>query len=133
MKYLRLLMLVISVILLTGCKTKEAIQEIAVHDTTYINKVQADIVVKWDSIYVREYSKNDTVYINKDRWHTLYIDKIVMDSIYVQDAQYIRYTVQKKPPWWKEYLLWFSLIINLLLLVLIAIVYIYRRYYRRSY
>lgn len=69
--------------LLGSCTTTEYVTvEKIKHDTTYVSKVQRDSVWLHDSIYVKEWMKGDTVYRDRDRWHTKYIESIKHDTLY---------------------------------------------------
>ena len=69
--------------LLGSCTTTEYVTvEKIKHDTTYISKVQRDSVWLHDSIYVHEWMKGDTVYRDRDRWHTVYRETKSHDTLY---------------------------------------------------
>lgn len=68
---------------LVGCKGKEYVVVEKVHtDSVYITKWQRDSVWMHDSVYVKEYTKGDTVYQLTHKWHTKYIEKEVHDTLY---------------------------------------------------
>lgn len=70
-------------LLFGSCTTTEYVTvEKIKHDTTYVSKLQRDSVWLHDSIYVKEWTKGDTVYRDRDRWHTKYIEKQVHDTVY---------------------------------------------------
>lgn len=111
-------MLFVVGVMLTGCKTKERIVTVE-HvrtDTTYITKEQRDSIWLHDSIYVHEWSKQDTVYMLQEKWHTKYKEKVVRDTIYQAkvDSVPVPYEVVKevrKPMWWwQKMLIWWGLI-----------------------
>lgn len=71
------------IIMLCSCtKTEYVTVEKIKHDTTYVSKVQRDSVRLHDSIYVHEWTKGDTVYRDRDRWHTVYRETKSCDIIY---------------------------------------------------
>ena len=88
---------VASLLLLPGCSlfSPKVIEKVVVqHDTTMVN--HRDSVFYHDSVYVKEYVKGDTVYVEKykdrylykDKWHDRYIYKEFHDTTTV--------TVEKK-------------------------------------
>lgn len=78
----RLVLFAVLLAVLTGCKTVEYVPVTVVEhhtDSIYFTKVQRDSIWMHDSIRVTE--KGDTVKIEK--WHTRYVDKIRIDTLYV--------------------------------------------------
>ena len=70
------------------------------HDTLYMNKVQRDSIVKYDSIHVRE--KGDTVWLEKYRY--LFVDKWRTDTVYVSrtDSVQVPYPVERELTRWQR-------------------------------
>jgi len=58
--------------------------------TEYREQVAVDSIVRYDSIYVKE--KGDTLLM--ERYRYLYRDKVVHDSIYVNDTIRVSYPVE---------------------------------------
>lgn len=85
---------IVSFSALPGCSPKIIEHTIVQHDTTLVN--HRDSVFYHDSVYVKEYTKGDTVYVEKykdrylykDKWHDRYIYKEFHDTTTV--------TVEKK-------------------------------------
>ena len=71
------------------------------HDTLYVNKVQRDSVVKYDSIHVRE--KGDTVWLEKYRY--LFVDKWRTDTLHVTrtDSVQVPYPVERELTRWQRF------------------------------
>ena len=71
-------------LLLSGCRTTEKIVEVEKVriDTTYITQVQRDSIVSHDSIYLHEYMRGDTVYVEKTRWLRVIEDRLRVDTLY---------------------------------------------------
>ena len=89
------------IVLLTGCKSVKYVPvETVRFDTTYINKVQRDSVVRYDSVYVRE--KGDTVWLEKFRY--VYRDKWRTDTLYVNRTDSVRvpYPVERELGRWER-------------------------------
>lgn len=75
---------VAATLLLSGCRTTEKIVEVEKVriDTTYITQVQRDSIVRHDSIYLHEYMRGDTVYVEKTRWQRVIEDRLRVDTLY---------------------------------------------------
>ena len=73
-------------------------------DTVYQSKVQHDSVHVRDSIYVKEWQKGDTIFVNRDRWRIEYLSKEVHDTIYKSkvDSVAVPYPVEKELTWWQR-------------------------------
>ena len=105
------LLLFALILLLAGCKTVKYIPvETVKTDTTYVYKQQRDSVMLHDSIYIHEYQKGDTIYIDRDRWHTQWRDHWHTDTIYKSktDSVSVPYPVEvikevdKPLTWWQR-------------------------------
>ena len=75
---------VAATLLLSGCRTTEKIVEVEKVriDTTYITQVQRDSIVRHDSIYLHEYMRGDTVFVEKTRWQRVVEDRLRVDTLY---------------------------------------------------
>lgn len=75
---------VAATLLLSGCRTTEKIVEVEKvrTDTTYITQVQRDSIVRHDSIFLHEYMRGDTVYVEKTRWLRVIEDRLRVDTLY---------------------------------------------------
>lgn len=99
--------------LLTGCTATKYVEVEKVRtDTVYQSKILKDSVWLHDSVFVKEYTKGDTVFRDRDRWHTKYIVKQVHDTTYVakRDSIPVPYEVIKEVPkklnWLQTLLIW---------------------------
>lgn len=69
----KILLLFISLFCLLSCRTVQQVDSSYTIDTIYISKkdtfkyIQKDSFIKFDSIFVKEWVKNDTVYIEKNK------------------------------------------------------------------
>lgn len=74
------ILLCIFILTLCSCSLKRQINYVKTNsiDTLYINKYSRDSVYMRDSIYVQ--NLNDTIII--DKYHTKYVEKIKLDTIY---------------------------------------------------
>lgn len=89
---------VLLVLSLIGCRTR--IQYIPVESvrTEYKDRLQRDSIYFRDSIFMRE--KGDTVFI--DRWRYLYKDKLITDTLIVNDTIRVPYPVEKELTRWQQ-------------------------------
>ena len=106
-----------------GCKTKVVTVEKVRTDTKYVNKLQRDSIHVHDSIFVNQWQKGDTVYQVRDRWHAMWRDRLLHDTIYMSivDSVPVPYPVEKiveKPvtPWY-NYLIIGCLCLTILFLI----------------
>ena len=113
--------------LLFGCTTTKVVPvERVTHDTVRITKVEKDSVFLRDSIYVHEYTKGDTVFLQVEKWHTQYRDRWRTDTAYIsrRDSIPVPYPVEKRVPaelnWWQQARLWLANIILIALAILAA-------------
>ena len=96
-------------LLMSGCKQTEYVY-VPTHstDTLYINKVQRDSIKVHDSIYVHEWTKGDTIFVESSKWLTKYVEKEVHDTIYQakHDSVPVPYPVpqyvEKELTWWQR-------------------------------
>lgn len=110
--------------LFTGCTTPKVVTvERVTHDTLRITQLQHDSILRHDSIFVREHTSGDTVFLEVTRWHTQYRDRWQHDSIYATRVNSIPvpYPVEKPVPrplsWFQQMQLW----LGRLVLVAIAV------------
>ena len=105
--------------ILAGC-TKTLYVPVESVRTEYVDKLQRD------SIYVYEkdsmYIKGDTVF--RDRWQYKYKDKIIHDSVFIQDTIRVPYPVEvivkvNELHWWQESLMWAGVVAIIILLVML--------------
>jgi hypothetical protein len=93
------IILLLMATLFTSCKT---IQYVPVpeyhHDSIYITKVQHDSIFQHDSVYVKEYTKGDTVYLETTKWQTKYKEVYLCDTMFVEKTDSVRvpYPIEKK-------------------------------------
>lgn len=75
---------VAATLLLSGCRTIEKVVEVEKVriDTAYISQVQRDSIVRHDSIFLHEYVRGDTVYVEKTRWQRVIEDRLRVDTLY---------------------------------------------------
>ena len=118
--------MVLLLFLLTSCKQTEYVTVEKVRtDTTYVTKWQKDSVWLHDSVYVKETSSGDTVFLNIEKWHTRYVTKEIHDTLYKArvDSIPVPYEVVKEVAaelsWWQKLRLWLG---NITLIGIIGLV-----------
>lgn len=114
------LMPVLLVLLLCGCRGAKVVTVERVRvDTAYITKEKRDSIRIHDSIYLHEYTKGDTVYIERTRWHRAVEERLRVDTIYKArvDSVPVPYEVERivyRQRWWQRWLNYASLFVILI-------------------
>lgn len=87
-------------LLFGSCKTVMEVERTnTVHDTVYVYHNSRDSVFRKDSIFLHEYVKGDTVYVLKEKWNTLYKDRLQHDTMYVARRDTVQnITIEQKKP-----------------------------------
>lgn len=121
-KYRSYILLLVALVMMSGCKTKSVVVEKVHTDTCYITRLQRDSIRLHDSIYVKEYAKAESVFVEIERWHTAYRDRVSHDTVYVSrvDSIPVPYEVEKEVNhlyWWQKVLMWAGIACFSLLLV----------------
>ena len=94
-------------------------------DTVYKSKTERDSIWLHDSIHVTERQSGDTIYMLRDRWHTMYIEKTTRDTIIraTHDTIPMPYPVteyvERQLTWWQKMRMDFGTIVIAALLILI--------------
>ena len=129
---LLVLALMFLVSLCSGCSPKIIENTIVKHDTTYIQKLRHDSVYVKDSVFVHLWHEGDTVYVERDRWHTEWRDRIIHDSLYLSRRDTVRVTktqeVAKPLSGWQWFQIWAGRLV-LIALALAAAVVVVRRFF----
>ena len=78
------LFIIATLLMLTGCKTKERVVTVIENhtDTLWQSHTLRDSIYLHDSIYVNQYLKGDTVYVEKSVWHTDVRERVKTDTVY---------------------------------------------------
>ena len=105
----KVIIIMAAVAMLTGCRTTKYVTVPEHHtDTVYKVKQQRDSVWLHDSVFVHEYTKGDTIFRDRDRWHTQYVERLTVDTFYQSrvDSVLMPYEVvkevAKKLTWWQQ-------------------------------
>lgn len=112
-----------AVAMLAGCRTTKYVTVPEHHTDTVLHvKQQRDSVWLHDSVFVHEYTKGDTIFRDRDRWHTHYVERLTVDTFYQSrvDSVLLPYEVVREVP--RELTRWQRARIHMgeLLLALIA-------------
>lgn len=98
-----------AVAMLTGCRTTKYVTVPEHHTDTVLQVKQLrDSVWLHDSVFVHEYTKGDTIFRDRDRWHTHYVERLTVDTFYQSrvDSVLMPYEVvkevAKKLTWWQQ-------------------------------
>ena len=93
---------------LCSCRTVKYVPvETVKTDTLYQTKVERDSIHTHDSIYIHEWQRGDTIYIDRDRWHTLWRDRWRTDTVYRShtDSIPVPFPVEKPLSKWQQFCL----------------------------
>ena len=115
---MRIALIVVALVWLCSCKSVQYVEVPVVKiDTVYQSKTQHDSIWMHDSIYVHEYIKGDTVFMERIKWHTKYIEKLRTDTMIETkiDSVAVPYPVEvkveKQLNWWQRLRLWLGNIV----------------------
>ncbi|TGY70923.1 hypothetical protein E5339_08300 [Phocaeicola sartorii] len=95
-------------------------------DSLYLSVHEHDSIHIKDSVYVKE--KGDSVIV--DRWHTVYRDRIIHDTIYVEKEKEVMvpYPVEKELTWWQKTKLELGeFSIGVILVLLIVVIWLVKK------
>ena len=109
-------------ICLCACKRVEYVtveKVIEKTDTFHSVKIQRDSIHVKDSVFLTEYVKGDTVFREKEKWHTAYKDRWYTDTVYKSKTDSVvvpkPYPVEVKVPrekkWYESALEWIGLFV----------------------
>ena len=95
----------LSVVLLVGCTTTRYVPVPSVSvDSVYVDRFHRDSVYLHDSVFVNQYSKGDTVFVDKVVTKYKYKDRWRYDTVAVvrADSVQVPYPVEKDLGWWEK-------------------------------
>lgn len=104
LSYTVLFTLFASFMVLPGCSPKIIERVVYQHDTTVVHK--RDSIIRRDSVYVKEWMKGDTVFIEKFKDRYIYRDRwrdsirVVRDSVSIEHIKEVK--VEQPLSWWKR-------------------------------
>ena len=105
----KIIIILTAVAMLASCRTTKYVTVPEHHtDTVLQMKQQRDSVWLHDSVFVHEYTKGDTIFRDRDRWHTHYVERLTVDTFYQSrvDSVLMPYEVVREVPkkltWWQQ-------------------------------
>lgn len=126
-----LLAVIICCIVCMSCRSVKYVPVESVRtEIEYRDRMQRDSIHVHDSIFM--YAKGDTIF--RDRWHTMYKDRLIRDTTYINKTDTIRvpYPVEKQLSRWQsiklqlgEMAIWF--IVGFVLYIVGWLIYKMRR------
>lgn len=106
MKMLSILLALLWLLCLTGCKT---VKFVPVPEYHTLYKTRVDTVQRWDSVYFRDSvliaTKGDTVYLTKTHWRERFrnVCHTKLDTIMQRDSIRVPYPVEKPLTKWQRW------------------------------
>lgn len=102
---MRKILILLAALALMGCKTVRYVpMETVKTDTIWQKQVVMDSVRVHDSVYVKEWMKGDTVYVDRAVWHTAIQERLRADTVYRNrvDSVAVPYPVEKQLTKWQR-------------------------------
>ena len=107
-------MFVVAIVVATLCSCKSSqvtVVERVRTDTCYISKEKKDSIYVRDSVFLHEYTKGDTIYVEKTRVNLVTQERLRIDTVYKVklDSVPVPYPVVKEVnrlTWWQEIFAW---------------------------
>ena len=106
----KLLVVLMALGLMSSCATKERVVTVERVRTDTLRETRniRDSIYLHDSVFVKQYEMGETVFVEKERWHTRYQDRLLMDTMYVSrtDSVPVPYPVEtlveRQLSWWQR-------------------------------
>ena len=113
--------------LLSSCTTTKYVTVPEIHtDTLMVTQHSRDSIYVHDSVWVNQWQAGDTIYRERTKWHTKYVEREVHDTTYISKTDSIPkpypviQEVQAQLTWWQQtrlhlanILLWALLIVGI--------------------
>lgn len=126
----KLLLVLMALGLVSSCAVKERVVTVERVRTDTLRETRniRDSIYLHDSVWVKQYELGETVFVEKERWHTRYQDRLLMDTMYVSrtDSVPVPYPVEVKVE--KELSTWqsFRMTLGTIALCMLAVYVVYR-------
>ena len=121
------LMVCLFIALLCAVCSPRVVETVVVRTDTLIQtKVEKDSVVHRDSVYVHEWQKGDTVYMEKVKWMTRWENHLKHDTLYISKTDTVKVKdvvvkeVKKPMGWFAETFMIIGIVASLILIVFIV-------------
>lgn len=106
----KLLVVLMAFGLMSSCAVKERVVTVerVRTDTLRVSRNIRDSIYLHDSVFVKQYEIGETVFVEKERWHTRYQDRLLVDTMYVSrtDSVPVPYEVTEfveyNLTWWQK-------------------------------
>lgn len=90
----------------TGCSPRVTsdVQKVK-SDTIYVGRDVRDSIYVRDSLYIHEYARGETIYVDRTRWREYIVDRWKRDTIYKSrvDTCYVERVVIQEPSKWEQW------------------------------
>ena len=117
--------------LLFGCTTTRYVPVPSVSvDSVYVDRFHRDSVYLHDSVFVNQYSKGDTVFVDKVVTKYKYKDRWRYDTVAVvrADSVQVPYPVEKDLGWWEKTRLYsFPVLVAMVAVLAFVIVWLVKK------
>lgn len=113
-------------LLCAGCSPRVVETVVVRTDTLIQTKVKNDSVVMRDSVYVHEWMKGDTVWVEKVKWKTKWENHLTHDTLYISKRDTVRVKdvvvkeVAKPMGWCAKTFMILGIVASLILIVIIV-------------
>ena len=106
----KLLVVLMALGLVSSCAVKERVVTVerVRTDTLRETRNMLDSIYLHDSVFVKQYERGETVFVEKERWHTRYQDRLLVDTVYKSrtDSVPVPYEVTEfveyNLTWWQK-------------------------------
>ena len=116
---------------LAGCKTVRYVPVETVRtDSVYVDRFHRDSVYLHDSVFVNQYSKGDTLFVDKVVTRYKYKDRWRHDTVAVVRADSVRvpYPIEKDLGWWEKTRLYsFPVLVAMVAVLAFVIVWLVKK------
>lgn len=117
--------------LLFGCTTTRYVPVPSVSvDSVYVDRFHRDSVYLHDSVFVNQYSKGDTVFVDKVVTKYKYKDRWRYDTVAVVRADSVRvpYPIEKDLGWWEKTRLYsFPVLVAMIAVLAFVVVWLVKK------
>ena len=121
----------LSVVLLVGCTTTRYVPVPSVSvDSVYVDRWQRDSVYLHDSVFVNQYSKGDTVFVDKVVTKYKYKDRWRYDTVAIvrADTTNVPYPIEQDLGWWENTRMYsFPVLVAIVAVLAFIVVWLARR------
>ena len=118
-------------LLLAGCTTTRYVPVPSVSvDSVYVDRFHRDSVYLHDSVFVNQYSKGDTVFVDKVVTKYKYKDRWRQDTVAVvrTDSVRVPYPIEKDLGWWEKTRLYsFPVLVAMVAVLAFVIVWLVKK------